>query len=349
MHAEHGGGSLPIQRWPDQRRDSKPGSCHLRRKFKPHRPQRRNQLRVQAVQRGWLQRHLRQHHAGDTTNNNQSNSYVLRQRQAWGQAALKNGWTFTGGQMWSLVTETRQGLDNRAEALPMTIDPQYTVGFSWSRQYGFRIVKNLGNKAWFGFSVENSQATLTTHGNTAGSYLLGGPGLSGGLYNGAISGCTSTGTSSAPVTTCSALANYSFNPAPDFVAKLAFQPGFGHYEIFGVATEFRDRVFPNAGAATPSSAGAYNNATWTGGVGGNARWSMFHKHIYLGLHALEGRGRGRYGTSTLSDVTIRPNGTVAPIQTAQGLLTLEFHNPKWDWYGNGGVEYAGRTAFLNAK
>ncbi len=287
--------------------------------------------------------------SGTTSNNNQSNSYLLRQRQAWGQAALKNGWTFTGGQMWSLVTETKQGLDNRTEAVPMTIDPQYTVGFSWSRQYGFRIVKNLGNKAWFGFSVENSEATLTTHGNAAGSYLLGGPGLSGGLYNGAISGCTSTGTSSAPVTTCSALANYSFNPAPDFVAKLAFQPGFGHYEIFGVATEFRDRVFPNAGAATPSSAGAYNNATWTGGVGGNARWSMFQKHIDLGLHALEGRGLGRYGTSTLSDVTIRPNGTVAPIQTAQGLLTLEFHNPKWDWYGNGGVEYAGRTAFLNSK
>jgi hypothetical protein len=287
--------------------------------------------------------------SGTTSNNNQSNSYVLRQRQAWGQAALKNGWIFTGGQMWSLVTETRQGLDNRAEALPMTIDPQYTVGFSWSRQYGFRIVKNLGHKAWFGFSVENSEATLTTHGNTAGSYLLGGPGLSGGLYNGAISGCTSTGTSSAPVTTCSALANYSFNPAPDFVGKLAFQPGFGHYEIFGVATEFRDRVFPNAGASTPSSAGAYNSATWTGGIGGNARWSMFQKHIDLGLHALEGKGLGRYGTSTLSDVTIRPNGTVAPIQTAQGLLTLEFHNPKWDWYGNGGVEYAGRTAFLNAK
>ncbi len=63
--------------------------------------------------------------AGVTSNNNQSNSYVLRQRQAWGQAALSSGWTFTGGQMWSLVTETKKGMDNRTEALPMTIDPQY--------------------------------------------------------------------------------------------------------------------------------------------------------------------------------------------------------------------------------
>ena len=64
--------------------------------------------------------------AGVTSNNNQSNSYTLRQRQVWGQAALNNGWSFTGGQMWSLVTETKMGEDNRTEALPMTIDPQYT-------------------------------------------------------------------------------------------------------------------------------------------------------------------------------------------------------------------------------
>ncbi len=288
---------------------------------------------------------------GTTSNNNQSNSYVMRQRQAWGQAALHNGWTFTGGQMWSLVTETRKGLDNRSEALPMTIDPQYTVGFSWDRGYGFRITKNIGNKAWFGFSVENSQETVTTHGNTANSFLIGSQGNSGGLYNAAINGCSSTlnSTGTAVTTTCTNLANYSFNPSPDFVGKLAFEPGFGHYEVFGVASEFRDRIFPNAGASTPSAAGAYNNSTWAGGGGGNARWSMFQKHFDLGIHALAGRGVGRYGTSGLADSTIRPNGTVAPITSYQGLLTLEYHNPKWDWYGNGGIEYDDRTAFLNAK
>ena len=61
--------------------------------------------------------------AGVTSNNNQSNSYTMRHRQAWGQAAFDNGWSFTGGQMWSLVTETKHGVDNRTEALPMTIDP----------------------------------------------------------------------------------------------------------------------------------------------------------------------------------------------------------------------------------
>jgi hypothetical protein len=288
--------------------------------------------------------------AGATSNNNESNSYVLRQRQAWGQAALSNGWSFTGGQMWSLVTETKIGEDNRTEAVPLTIDPQYTVGFSWARQYAFRVTKNLNNKVWFGLSVENAQATLTTHGNATNSFLLGSQGNAGGLYNAAINGCSTTlNASGAPVTTCSNIANYSFNPSPDLIAKLAFQPGFGHYEVFGVLTQFRDRVFPDAGLATPSAVGAYNNSTWTGGGGANARWSLMQKHIDIGLHGLGGKGLGRYGTAGLSDVTIRPNGTVAPIRSYQGLLTLEYHSPKWDWYGNGGIEYDGRTAFLNSK
>jgi len=43
--------------------------------------------------------------AAVTSNNRQSNSYSLRQRQFWGQAALDSGWTFTGGQMWRMRTD----------------------------------------------------------------------------------------------------------------------------------------------------------------------------------------------------------------------------------------------------
>ncbi len=103
--------------------------------------------------------------AGVTSNDNQSNSFTLRQRQFWAQAALNSGWTFTGGQMWSLVTETTKGLDNRTEAAPATIDSQYHVGFSWARQYGFRVTKNFNNKFWLGLSVENAQTSpIVNHG-----------------------------------------------------------------------------------------------------------------------------------------------------------------------------------------
>jgi hypothetical protein len=293
--------------------------------------------------------------AGVTSNNNQSNSYTLRQRQAWGQAAFDNGWSFTGGQMWSLVTETKKGMDNRTEALPMTIDAQYAVGFSWARQFGMRVVKNVGNKVWFGFAIENPQATITTHGNGA-NFLVGSAGAGGGLYNSAISACSTNGSG---LTTCSPIASYSFNPSPDIIAKIAFEPGFGHYEIFGVYSRFRDRVFPCgevAAAATcagqavgvTSALGAFNASKNGGGIGANARWSFAKKRVDFGLHAFGGSGVGRYGTSTLADASVRGDGTLDLIRSYQGLTTLEWHGPKLDVYFNVGAEYASRAASYDA-
>jgi hypothetical protein len=294
--------------------------------------------------------------AGVTSNNNQSNSYTLRQRQAWGQAAFDNGWSVTGGQMWSLVTETKHGVDNRTEALPMTIDPQYTVGFSWARQYGLRLAKNFGNKVWFAVAMENAQATVTTH-NNASNFLIGAPGTGGGLYNSAVTACSTSinSTTGAATTTCSAAANYSYNPSPDIIAKVVFEPGFGHYEIFGVYSRFRDRIFPcediastsvcgTSTTAGPNASEAFNSSKNGGGVGANARWSFAQKRLDFGLHALGGSGVGRYGAGGLSDASVRANGTLDLIRSYQGLTTLEWHGPKLDIYLNAGAEYASRTA-----
>ena len=279
--------------------------------------------------------------AGVTSNNNQSNSYTLRQRQAWGQAAFNSGWTVTGGQMWSLITETKKGVDNRSEALPMTIDAQYTVGFSWARQFGLRVSKNFGNKIWLAASVENPQATITSHGNV-NNFLLGSAGNAGGLFN-------SAGTSAA-----ANVANYSFNPSPDVVVKAAFEPGFGHYEVFGVYSRFRDRVFPcvdvsatafcgGSTTAGPNVIFANNISKNGGGVGANARWSFDHKHIDFGLHAFAGDGIGRYGSGGLSDASVRADGSLNLVREYQGLTTLEWHGSKLDVYFNVGSEYAKRT------
>jgi hypothetical protein len=295
--------------------------------------------------------------SGTTSNNNESNSYTLRQRQAWGQAAFSDGLTLTGGQMWSLVTETKHGVEPRSEAVPMTIDPQYTVGFSWARQYGLRLAKGFNNKAWVAVSMENSQATVTTHGNGE-NYLLGSAGAGGGLYNAAATNCTTAlnSTDTSALTTCTLAASYSFNPSPDVIAKLAFEPGFGHYEIFGIYSRFRDRVFPcgevassstlcgGSAVAGPNALGAYNASKNGGGIGANARWSFDNKHVDFGLHFLGGSGIGRYGTSGLPDASIHADGTLDLIKSSQGLGTLEWHGPKLDIYMNAGAEYAGRAS-----
>jgi hypothetical protein len=310
---------------------------------------------------------------GSTSNNNQSNSYVFRQRQFWGQAAFDNGWTITGGQQWSLITQTAKGMDNRTEYLPMTIDAQYHIGFSWARQYGMRFTKNFDNKFWLGFSVEAPQTTFTVHGNptttvTSGqttvlvpcatgvtgpctanvggtsttytNFLLGAAGAGGGLFN--------------------PLANYSYNPSPDLVFKAVAEPGFGHYEVFAVYTRYRDRVFPciggtagdactsNAAVNYPSATGAFNDSRNGGGVGANALWNLFDKHLDFGIHFMGGNGIGRYGSGGLADATIRPDGTIALLKNYMALGTIVLHpTPKLDLYLNGGGEYASRAAYLN--
>jgi len=294
--------------------------------------------------------------AAVTSNNNESNSYSLRQRQAWGQAALDSGFSITGGQMWSLVTETKHGVDNRTEALPMTIDPQYTVGFSWARQYGLRIAQNFGNKFWLAASIENAQATVTSHGNGS-NFIVGEAGAGGGLYNGAVTNCTTALNSSGnPVTTCSLAASYAFNPSPDLIVKAVAEPGFGHYELYGIYSRFRDRVYPcgevassttlcgGSTTAGTNALGAYNASTNGGGIGANARWSFDHKRIDFGLHGLTGRGIGRYGTAGLPDSAVHADGTLDLVRSWQGLGTLEWHGPKLDIYFNAGAEYAGRAA-----
>src|ERR1700677_475226 len=87
---------------------------------------------------------------GISSNNNESNSYVFRQRVLWGQAALNNGWAFTGGQLWSMATEDRKGISNLSGdiLLPLTIDPNYVPGFVWERQYGFRVTKTMDHVAF---------------------------------------------------------------------------------------------------------------------------------------------------------------------------------------------------------
>ena len=279
---------------------------------------------------------------GVTSNNRQSNSYVMRQRQIWGQAAFSSGWTITGGQMWSLATETRKALDNRTEATPMTVDAQYNVGFTWARQYGFRVTKNFNDKFWLGFSAEGAQTTLTNH-NSPTAVLVGGAGAGGGLLN----FVDTTG--------------YSNNPAPDFIVKAAFEPGRGHYEIFGVLSQFRGQVYPCTPTPTtillPAACGgvggagngtnAFKDSVTGGGIGVNARLPLDPgKKIEVGVHVFGGDGVGRYSSAQLPDATLRPDGTLALIRGGSALGTIELHPmPKLDVYFDYGAEYAFRAAY----
>jgi len=206
---------------------------------------------------------------GVTSNNRQSNSYVFRQRQLFGRVDFASGWAFSAGQMWSLATENKKGIVNRAEWFPLQIDPQYVVGYTWQRAYAARVSKSFGDKLTLAVSAEGSQETLggrgfssycstaivgaacnSTTGTVNTNSFIFAPGSGGGLYN----FVDTTG--------------YSVNKIPDFLVKAAFDPGFGHYEVYGILSEFQNRVYPCAVVSiTAAQAATVTNVTVTDTLG----------------------------------------------------------------------------------
>jgi len=263
--------------------------------------------------------------AGVTSNNNQSDSYTLRQRQLWADVLFTNGLDISAGQGWSLVTETTASETRGTEILPATIDAQYTAGFAWGRQYSFRVSKNIGHKFYLGAAVENAETLNPAGQNLPTNYIFGSTGTGGGLFN--------------------LNANYSFNYAPDIIVKAVLEPGWGHWELFGVQRTLRNRVYPNAPA---SSAGAFNDSQIGAGIGGGFRGPIFNKKVTVGLKGLWGQGVGRYGSSTLADVTVRPNGTFSPLHGFSALSTVELNpTPRLNIYLNYGADYINRDYVLN--
>ena len=274
--------------------------------------------------------------SGTTSNNNQSNSYTLRQRQIWGKAETSRGFAVTGGQMWSLVTENVKSTDVRTEKLPNTVDPQYMVGYSWARQPAIRIQQKfaspmMGNSLTLAMSVEQAQTQFVGTGYP-NNFIFGGTGVSGGLYN-AFNG------------------TYTNNVAPDVLVKMAFDTKISHVEFGGIARFFRDEYYPlvlnAAGVTTSYSPNLQKNTKLGGGAFGAARVTL-NKFVDVAIQGMGGDGVGRYGSAQLGDVTAHPDGTLEPLRNYHGEFSLETHpTKKLDLYAYYGAEYEQRTYYTS--
>ena len=167
------------------------------------------------------------------------------------------------------------------------------------------------------------------------------------------------------VTANTNIANYSFNYAPDVIVKVALDPGFGHYEIIGIGRFAHETIYPGVttdalkyggqkdiatGAnvvASATSAGAFANSIALGGMAGSFRVPVT-KLASFGAKAMYGPGVGRYGDTTLSDVTVNSWGGLSPLHDFSGLVTLEVNpNPRLAIYANYGIDYVGRNDWAN--
>jgi len=292
---------------------------------------------------------------GTSSNNNQSNSYVLRQRQIWGKAETAGGFAVTGGQVWSLVTEDAKGTDTRTEIQPLTIDPQYLVGYNWTRQPGIRVQQRFGDYKTGAFTIavaaEQAQITnFTASGQIPTDFYFGGIGQNGGLYNAAgnVTAGNTAGTG--------AISTYANNVAPDVIVKAAFDEPWMHFEVGGIGRFLRNEFFPVLTTAGTASAETYtygttlqNNTAKAGGIFGSLRVKptpLFE----VGVQAMAGQGVGRYGSAQLADATLKPNETLEPIRNYHGLFSSVLHLGKnWDAFAYYGGEYAQRTVYTTGE
>jgi len=252
--------------------------------------------------------------AAPTANQVESNSFNLRQRQLWGQAEFDNGWTFSAGQAFSLITTTRKGQALRSEFLPQTIDGQYNVGYNWARQLVARVCRNFSNKTWVALSVENPETNLAPGAPIA-------PGATALNPNVTVLGLNSSPNATSPsglftLNNTPGANGISTNLAPDLIAKAVFEPGWGHYEIKALGRAFRDRV-----AATATTTGT-NQVTYGGGIGVGMVLPVVAKKLDVIGQGLVGNGIGRYGSGVGPDVTVRPDGKLAAVRGYQALIGL---------------------------
>jgi hypothetical protein len=265
--------------------------------------------------------------AANTANSRESNSYNLRMRVFYGRFTTDWGLDVLAGQSWSLVTLEKQGMAPRKEDAPLSIDAQYVVGFNWTRNPQIRVVEHFSKAFSLGLSLESPQ-TVTGNGGITCAGLPSGTSCvpSNVDYQNSGNGAGLMNTTT----------TYTTDIAPDVIVKAAFDPGWGHYEIYGLGRWFR------------SSVSRQDDTVSGGGVGGGMVLPLVPKLLSFQLSGLVGKGIGRYGSAQMPDVTMKPTGELAPISEYEVLLGLILTpTPRMTVYGYAGREKESATYFTD--
>ncbi len=262
--------------------------------------------------------------AAPTANSIQSSSYNPRWRLYYAQVDDSDlGLHALFGEAWSLATMFKTGMTPRQELIPIDVDAQYVVGFTWTRNMEYRLVKSFDdNMINVGLSIENPQSVYSVGPNGTG-----------------VPGTTSYQFPGGPVYFSGT--NYTVDAAPDIILKTTLDPAFGHYELYGLSRWLQDR--------TSVGDGGNNHVVPAGGIGGGALFSFFDQFLDLYSSFLAGYGIGRYTSAGLPDATVGRNGAPVPIPGAQLLIGAIAHpSDAIDIYSYLGTEQERASYFNNA-
>jgi len=281
------------------------------------------------------------------SNYNETNAWPMRLRQAY-VTYDNSGWGFhfLAGQAWSLATQNQVGMTPRKENIPLTIDANYVVGFTYDRQWQIRAVQEVAPGVTLGVSIENP-AEIVGASTAVAPAGTGGAFASGGLVNGVVVNFANIAGGGGFLNGVSV----TTDQIPDIIEKAAFDPGWGHYEIFGLQRFFTDHTLTCIAGACVAGSTAMTGPTTTktnfgAGVGGSVLLPLIPKYLEFTGSFLYGRGISRYGAAQLADVTIAADGSLTPLTGLSALVGLIGH--PWDGldvYAYAGMEQVSASFF----
>jgi len=255
--------------------------------------------------------------AAPTANSIETNSFTPRLRHAFAETELKDwGLKIVAGQTWGLAVLNKSGIDTRKTLTTTAIDSANHPGTISYRLPQLRAVKSLyDNKLNVALGAENPQVNF-----------------------GQITVPTALVNASNPGGTSMSTANFSTDIAPDVVGKIAFDPGFGHYEIFGIMRFFHDQL----------NAGFKNRYVVAGGGGIGAYLPFLSGKLEAQGSLMGGKGMGRYASDKVPDFAFAPDGAINPLLKYSAVVGLIGHpDPTWDIYTYAGYSKVFRMPETN--
>ena len=256
-----------------------------------------------------------------------SNSNTLRSRLYWVDIA-RGSWELLGGQTWSLITPSRNGISPLPADLffcGQLVDVNYNVGLFWGRIPELRLVyHHPSNKLAFAVALDSPDQYA---GGSAGGPLITLPSAlnTSTAYQGELD--YNQNGLNAP------------NVAPDVIAKLAFDPSKRvHFDIGGVERQFK---LYNPITSTTYSA--------TGGGGFlNFEVDLF-KGFRLLTHNFWSDGGGRYIFGQAPDLIAHADGSISLIHANSTVSGFEYTRNKTMIYAYYGGLYVGRNVAIDTN
>jgi hypothetical protein len=260
-------------------------------------------------------------------------AFVPRLRLYWVDVR-KGKIEFLAGQSWSMLTPNRRGISPLPGDLfySQVMDVNYMAGLTWTRQPGMRVLFHPNEKVTFGFSAENPDQYI---GGSGGGSTITLPGAFTGLAGTQLDNAPSQFTGPNTVLTIPTL-------APDFIAKVAFDPTSRfHAEVTGIERTFK--------VINPNNLAAGQYFTKVGGgvqVGLNAE---IFKNFRLITTNYWSDGGGRYLFGQAPDVIVRANGSLSPVHAGGTVDGFEARIKNTLLFGYYGGIYVGRNVAIDAN